>query len=140
MRMVVLVLLALIVWTDPAASEEFVFGLDGETGYNSNVTFTRDDEERSSAYRLSPWLRIRRTQGDLRYEFRSRLSYEDFPNVSGDADSLRSALDEVIDDPSPYKSVYSNHPEVLQQFTWANQERHLIALYRAIGADLVPTP
>jgi hypothetical protein len=87
-RMVVLVLLALVVWAASAASEEFVFGLDGETGFNSNVTFTRDDEERSSAYRLSPWLQIRRTQGDLRYKFRSRLSYEDFPDVSGDADSL----------------------------------------------------
>ena len=60
--------------------------------------------------------------------------------TSGDADSLRSALDEVINDPSPYKSVYSNHPEWRQQFTWAEQERHLIELYRRIGAELVPTP
>ena len=49
---------------------------------------TSSDEEDSFAYQLSPWVRIRRTRGDLRYELRSRLSYEDFPNVSGNADSL----------------------------------------------------
>ncbi len=91
MALVVLLLALLLARPTTSAAEQLVLGFDTQTGWNDNLGFSDTDQEDVFPYRFSPWLELRRRRGDLNYDLRYRVTYEDYFDRS-DADTIDQLL------------------------------------------------
>ena len=78
MRRITLAILTLLLVAPVAGAEEFELGIFGNIEYDNNVLNSSEDREDGWILRVGPNLTLRRTQGDVTYDLRYQLRYEDY--------------------------------------------------------------
>jgi hypothetical protein len=76
-------LIASLLLPSAVGAVEVVLGVEGSTGYNSNVFFQSEDESGDGSGRLGPLIMVRDRTGGLTYIFNYRPSYELYYTLNG---------------------------------------------------------
>jgi len=76
-------LLGLCLLSGSAGAVEAVLGVEGQTGYNSNVFYQTTDVQGDGILRIGPTLALRDQRGQLNWEISYRPSYEAYYTVHG---------------------------------------------------------
>ena len=109
MRLRALALLLLVFLpAGPARAVEAVLGLEGETGYNSNVFYQSTDTTGDGSIQLGPVLGLRDRTGQLTWALRYRPSYQVFYTTRGIDSVYHVAKGEIAWKPSAAWELYAN--------------------------------
>ncbi|MCC6643018.1 MAG: hypothetical protein IT386_17795 [Deltaproteobacteria bacterium] len=109
MRLQALALLLLLVLPfDSARAVEVVLGVDGETGYNSNLFYQSTDTTGDGSVRLGPVLGLRDATGQLTWGLRYRPSYQVFYTTRGIDSVYHAARGEISWKPSAATELFAN--------------------------------
>lgn len=91
-----------------ARAVEVVLGVDGRTGYNSNVFYQTTDATGDGSVRLGPTVQLRDRTGQLTWDLRYRPSYEVFYTTRGIDSVYQLANGEIVWRPSAATELYAN--------------------------------